>query len=115
MITRIINSIKEKLNGKPLSLRSTHWETTRKNHLKLQPFCVACGKVQDLQVHHKQPFHLHPELELDQNNLITLCEEKSEQCHLKIGHLGDWKSFNPNVEKDAQEKLALIKKSGRCG
>jgi len=110
-MTRILNAIKEKLKGKPLALRSPHWETTRKNHLKLQPTCAACGGTNKLQVHHKQPFHLHPELELDQNNLITLCEYGDVDCHYNIGHFRNWKSFNPNVEQDAKEKLALIEKT----
>lgn len=110
-MTRIINAIKEKLKGKPLSLRSPHWETTRKHHLQLEPACAACGITSHLQVHHKQPFHLHPELELVQSNLITLCEQKGDAgCHLKLGHLGDWKSFNPNIEMDAKAKLQLIAK-----
>jgi len=109
-MTRIINAIKEGIQGKPLALRSSHWETVRKNHLKLQPTCAACGNTKGLQVHHKQPFHIHPELELDENNLITLCEDKSIECHFNIGHLRDWKSFNPNVEIDAKEKLLSIQK-----
>ena len=110
-MTRIINAIKESIQGKPLSLRSSHWETTRKNHLKIQPTCCACGGMQKLQVHHKQPFHLHPEWELDQNNLITLCEYGDVDCHYNIGHLRNWKAFNPNVEQDAKEKLLLIQKT----
>jgi 5-methylcytosine-specific restriction endonuclease McrA len=110
-MTRLLNAIKEKIKGKPLSLRSPHWETVRKNHIKLEPSCAACGIKSHLQVHHKLPFHLHPELELVQSNLITLCEQAGDAgCHLKIGHLGDWKSFNPNVETDAKEKLLLTEK-----
>jgi len=111
-MTRLLNAIKEKLKGKPLSLRSPHWDTTRKNHLKLEPACAACGITTHLQVHHKKPFHLHPELELEQSNLITLCEQKGDAgCHLKLGHLGNWKSFNPNIEADAKETMALIEKA----
>jgi hypothetical protein len=47
-----------------------------------------------------EPFHLHPELELDPGNLITLCMGTNE-CHLTIGHGGDWKSFNGTVLSDA--------------
>jgi len=109
---RLINAIKEKLQGKPLSLRSPHWETIRKNHLKLEPECAACGITKHLQVHHKQPFHLHPELELEQSNLITLCEQKGDEgCHLKLGHLGNWKSFNPNIEADAHQNRLIVQSS----
>jgi hypothetical protein len=49
----------------------------------------------------------YPELELDRNNLITLCESKSK-CHWIIGHLLNWRSYNPNAKEDAlafREKL----------
>lgn len=109
-MTRFIVAIKEKIQGKPFSVRSSKWQTVRKNFLELHKTCAACGAEINLQVHHKKPFHMHPELELDDNNLITLCEEKGESgCHLKIGHLGDWKSFNPNVEKDARKNLRELK------
>lgn len=109
-MTRFIVAIKEKIQGKPFSVRSSKWQTVRKNFLESHKTCAACGAEINLQVHHKKPFHIHPELELDEKNLITLCEEKGEAgCHLKIGHLGDWKSFNPNVEKDARKNLRELK------
>jgi 5-methylcytosine-specific restriction enzyme A len=111
-MTRFIVAIKEKIQGKPFSVRSSKWQTVRKNFLESNKTCAACGAEINLQVHHKKPFHTHPELELDLKNLITLCEEKGERgCHLKLGHLGDWKSYNPNVEKDARKKLKEFKNS----
>lgn len=81
--------------------RSDKWPTARKHHLESQPFCKYCGGVANLEVHHIDPFHLDPEQELDQTNLITLCEAIGKQCHLRHGHLGNWKSFNPNIVKEA--------------
>jgi hypothetical protein len=54
--------------------------------------------------HHKKPYHLHPELELDPNNLITLCMENL--CHIDIGHGDSFKAYNPNVAEDASTVLA---------
>lgn len=110
-MTRFVVAIKEKLQGKPFSLRSSKWQTVRKNFIESNKTCAACGANLNLQVHHKKPFHTYPELELDTDNLIVLCEEKGESgCHLKIGHLGDWKSYNPNIEKDAKKNLRSVKK-----
>jgi len=96
--------------------RSPLWYEVQKKHLQLQPECVACkpGSVsgkEGLQVHHMFPFHYcillgRPDLELDQRNLITLCE-KEKSCtaqdhHLLIGHLDDFKSSNLKVEVDAE-------------
>lgn len=78
--------------------RSPHWHKVEKDMLAKNKVCAACGTVNRLQVHHKKPFHLYPELELDESNLIVLCMDK--ECHLKLGHGGDWKAYNPNVVED---------------
>lgn len=79
--------------------RSPHWPAVEKEHLAKFPTCAACGSNKKLNVHHKKPFHLHPDLELDPNNLITLCMEND--CHIYIGHGDDFKAYNPNVVDDA--------------
>jgi len=81
--------------------RSPLWPKTEKAYRKLHPVCECCGSKVKLNVHHKKPFHLYPELELDETNLITLCMDK--ECHLKIGHGDNFKDYNPNVVIDVQE------------
>ena len=78
--------------------RSNKWPAVRRQHLLEESKCQWCKSTSNLEVHHIAPFHLHPELELEDENLITLCEG-SEECHLKQGHLGDWKNFNPKIRK----------------
>jgi 5-methylcytosine-specific restriction protein A len=80
--------------------RSSHWPTVQKDFLSKNPVCAICGASDKLNVHHKKPFHLHPELELDETNLITLCMSAKE-CHLMIGHGDNFKAYNPNIEPDA--------------
>lgn len=103
----IIKHLLEAAAGKhPLTAkRSSHWPTVRKHHLEAHPNCAVCGGTAKLEVHHKQPFHLNPALELDPSNLITLCEANKEgiNCHLFVGHLGSFKAFNPAVEQDAAD------------
>ena len=84
--------------------RSSQWSTIRKKHLENQPKCAVCSGDKTLEVHHIKPFNEHPELELDLNNLITLCESKNNgvTCHLLFGHLGNYKSININVIEDAK-------------
>lgn len=86
--------------------RSPQWPALEKKTREAHPNCAACGGNQRLQVHHKRPFHLHPELELDPSNLIVLCEEAGKNCHLEIGHGGSFSAYNPNVEADAAAVLA---------
>lgn len=88
---------KRRINGK----RSPLWARTRKAHLLRQPLCQMCGGDEELQVHHIHPFHLHPELELDQGNLITLCEKPGHDCHFIMGHFHNWRAMNPSVVADA--------------
>ena len=95
--------------GKPiLGARSPHWPAVEHAHLKSNPFCAACGGHEQVQVHHKKPFHLHPELELEPSNLITLCEKPGHCCHYVHGHLLDWHAFNPEVEGDSRAYLKKV-------
>ena len=80
--------------------RSPKWPTVEKKHIKKNPTCAACGGTLHLNVHHKKPFHLFPELELESTNLITLCMDGDKDCHIKLGHGGNFKAYNPNVEED---------------
>jgi 5-methylcytosine-specific restriction protein A len=101
----ILNHIKDVIQGKASvgTKRSSKWPTVRKNHLKKFPTCAVCGGTEKLEVHHVKPFHESPELELDPNNLVTLCESKSKGivCHLFVGHLGHYQKINPTAVQDA--------------
>lgn len=59
------------------------------------------------------PFHFcvnlgRPELELDERNLMTLCDETINNHHLLLGHLGDFQSYNPNVKTDVAGPLGHL-------
>ena len=90
-----------------LGQRSPHWDSVRRLHLFAHPTCAACGRKDELEVHHVVAFHLHPELELEPSNLITLCEGK-RQCHFTHGHVYDWHKNNPNVRQDATVFLSRV-------
>lgn len=90
--------------------RSRHWSSVAKKFLAANPRCAACEKttvwtgIFAHQIHHKVvPFHLavllgRPDLELDFRNLVTLCQVPMRQHHLLLGHLDDFKSFNPDCD-----------------
>lgn len=80
--------------------RSPHWPAVEHAHKAAHPDCAACGSVQSTEVHHVLPFHLFPQHELDPENLITLCRH-SPDCHIHIGHGGNFKDYNPNIRADA--------------
>ena len=84
------------------AVRSPKWPTVRKEHLKKQPCCQACGSCKKPEVHHIVPVHLNPEEELNPKNLITLCDK---YCHFIFGHFMDYRSWNINVVNDAAKYL----------
>jgi hypothetical protein len=88
------------------AVRSPKWRNIRAEFIKKNPYCSACGKNRDLEVHHILPVHLKPELELEMDNLITLC---SNSCHILFGHFMDFKSWNPNVKEDCLILLDKIR------
>jgi len=79
--------------------RSPKWGKVRAAYLKEHPVCEVCGGSKGRECHHRMPFYLNPELELDPKNLITLC--RKNRCHLNFGHLFSYKSYNRTIEKDA--------------
>ena len=92
------------LGGK---LRSSGWYQFRKIHIKKN--CECCGAkgklLQPLQLHHIESFATNPALELDPNNVITLCW----YCHFVHAHFRNYKSINENIREDSAILLAKIK------
>lgn len=96
--------IKRLLNVDPLlNKRSPEWPNFRKKWLRDHYKCEVCGGSSFLEVHHIIPFHLNPSLELNENNLITLCDSGSFgiNCHLFVGHCGSFRKINPNVKENS--------------
>ena len=84
--------------------RSAEWHTVQDEHLhkglKDQGYCAVCLGTAQLQVHHIVPFHFvhlvyRGDLELDEMNLMTLCEVQGQDHHNLVGHLEDWEIYNP--------------------
>jgi 5-methylcytosine-specific restriction endonuclease McrA len=117
--SKILQKINDTIKGKaPLSAsRSSEWPKVRNEHLSQHPVCELCGGKDKLEVHHIEPFHLHPELELDSNNLITLCESASNGviCHLFAGHKGNYKNYNASVKTDVENFKNFLKDEGNDG
>lgn len=89
-----------------LGVRSSKWRKVRKEHIKWNWKCECCNNLKKLEVHHIVPYHIAPELELDEKNLITLCR----RCHLLIGHLDKWDRHNAEVVKDSKHLNEKITK-----
>lgn len=67
--------------------RSPQWPKVRANHLRLEGWCAGCGTDRPddkIEVHHEILFSEDRSRELDESNLVTLCD----YCHYRIGHAG---------------------------
>lgn len=103
---KIIKHIKDKLQGKAKKghRRSSKWSKIRKEFLVKNNRCAVCESTSKLEVHHKIPFHVDPSKELDEDNLVTLCENKKYglNCHLLMGHLGNYRKHNKLIDIDVK-------------
>jgi len=110
----MLKKIKDVLQGKASirDKRSSKWPKVRAEHLKSNPMCAVCGGKVKLEVHHIVPFNEDPSKELDNDNLITLCEAKKYgvTCHLFFGHLGKYTRSNSNVITDVKVWCEKLKK-----
>jgi hypothetical protein len=101
---KFVKAIKDRIEGKAPAgaRRSSQWRKARKAHLKANRACACCGSTKKVEVHHKIPFHFAPDLELDPDNLVSLCENKKYgiNCHLLLGHLGNYRRVNTTVDAD---------------
>ena len=65
-----------------------------KTHKAMQKYradntqCAWCGRSNKLDVHHKIPVSVAPELAGEYSNMMMLC--RKPQCHLQIGHNGNY-------------------------
>lgn len=106
---KIVEVLKKKY---PLfKTRSKLWKAKRDWFLSVNKSCAICGSRYKLEVHHIKPFHLFPDLELDDNNLITLCEgyQNGFNCHLYFAHLGNYKHANANLIQNIEIYKKLVK------
>ena len=84
--------------------RSGQWRALEEKVIKEHPYCSWCGTRDRLQVHHLLPFADNPAHELDPENCIVLCEFAEMDCHLRVGHLGNFHTFNPKAKEMANSK-----------
>ncbi len=101
----LFEQLKDRIQGKAPkgARRSSNWKKVKQTHLEANPKCAICESTHVLEVHHLIPFHIAPDKELDPDNLITLCENKKYgiNCHLLVGHLGNYRRVNLSCKLDS--------------
>lgn len=115
-IKQLIHWSDDVLAGKPAKMRSSQWSKVRDAAIKESPECQVCGNStkKQLVVHHKKPFHLYPELELEPSNLAVVCEDGPGHlnCHLVVGHTGNFRQYNNNFDKDSAYIREMVRRTG---
>jgi hypothetical protein len=109
-VGEIVSSCKV-LTVKKLKRRHPKWKLLRDGFITGKK-CAACGGKEHLQAHHKKPFHLFPELELEEKNLIVLCEHPSKNCHFVFGHLMNWSTYNHDIDNTISY-FQILKKTAK--
>lgn len=89
--------------------RSPKWDGWVKRFLRGKA-CLACGQRDGLSGHHVVPFHLRPDLELVEANVVPLC---SDRCHIVFGHFNDFRLDNPAVRDDCAAYLTKRREAQR--
>ena len=102
-----MNSFKNAKRSNFYFYKSKEWKELRSAVLKTCPYCVRCGRSNDLHVDHITPPRGDKELFFNKNNLQVLCE----QCHRQktAGEIEARKSRDKNevskwVKKYVREK-----------
>lgn len=90
--------------------RSGSWRRLRIAFLQINPTCAACGSSRSVIPHHIIPFTVDPSLFLVIENLLPLCDPGGVDrgCHLRIGHLGSFTTWNPDAVDQARKSLHVI-------
>ena len=94
--------------------RSSQWSSVRAAYASTHPRCEYCGRLLNNksknpedrgEVHHVKPVSIYPELELDMDNLIMLCDP----CHNTAGHLDrHYQSWNPLIREEAKQHRTMV-------
>jgi len=101
IIKKTLESINPEFR-KPQVKRNPDWTFLSKQMIeRAGNKCSLCGKSANLTTHHIVPVHVNRDLEMDESNLIVLCENLTHNCHFIFGHLLNWKSYNDTVRDDA--------------
>lgn len=69
------------------------------------PVCEWDGKTTPVEVHHKRPIHLFPDLAADPDNFVSLGARRN---HFVVGHGCNWKHYVDGLD-DAIAAATVLK------
>lgn len=91
--------------------RASGWPKVCRDYLSANQLCRGCGRKAET-VHHLDPVHEKPELELDPDNFVSV----DVPCHFVLCHAGDWRLTVPKavcLERLAANRAVVEAARGR--
>jgi len=83
-----------------MSIRnSKEYRIARAKHLRKNPRCIICGTIKGRSVHHMNSLRYFKDQACDLDNLVTLCDYRSNNCH-SLFHTVFKHSYREKCTKD---------------
>jgi 5-methylcytosine-specific restriction endonuclease McrA len=86
------------------SARDPRFRSAEREFIRRNPVCAGCGGSATT-AHHVIPFHVRPDLEMDESNWAPVCPD----CHFVDGHARNWRKWVDNFWQVVKLKAAGLK------
>jgi hypothetical protein len=96
-------------NMKAKDIRKTReYRIAMIKHKRKNPRCIVCGTIKGRVVHHKDSMSYFPEKAIEEDNLVTLCDYRANNCHgsIHIDYKGGYRK--KTTKKDFEKWLKII-------
>jgi len=110
LFNQTVYGVKSRADFYTEAARDSKWRSFRKVQL-VNKKCAICDGTEGLELHHKKSFHDSPELELDPDNVMVLCDNHPRNCHFIFGHLMNWRFINDDIDNTVEYFQLLRKKA----
>ncbi len=87
---------------------SVDYRIAMAKHLRKNPRCFICGSIKGRIIHHKNCVKYFPELATNEDNLVTLCDYRSNDCHGRLHYTFKRSSKQKTTEDDFNRMVELM-------
>ena len=88
--------------------RHKWWNKLKQKYLQENPKCEWCGQDADT-VHHIIPVHVNRDLEMEESNLMSLCDNRTRKCHFIVAHYCHWVKYNDKIKEITESSWRFSK------
>lgn len=98
MMTAMMDKVKSAATG-----RNPKFYAREREFLKANPRCAGCGRASQT-AHHSIPFHIRPDLEMDETLWVPFCRD----CHFVDGHSCNWNHWVKDLKTLLTNKINSV-------